>query len=305
MNYSKKSIQKLGKRLRDGIEDSTDLEILKNYRNFFRAPLVELNADISAFVNNLNLNYVLAGRLKRIKSIIRKLRRPNSHNMDLSRMGDIAGTRIILGSITDQNYLIKKIQRNFEIEKIIDRRDGETNYRAVHVLIKNKQNIIIELQIRTILQQLWADESETYGEQAKQEKFVDMRTRQIEIYLKNLSHEVKQRELEINTNKITTDKDFIYKKKLPFEFKYKILLKSFDNVSSVKTHNNLFHILVFDTQTQELINHNIHSLNREERAVSEFNRINSNLNENRYDIVFINTNMGKEALKVTHPRFFI
>ena len=78
---------------------------------------------------------------------------------------------------------MKKIQENFETEKIIDRRDGDTNYRAVHILIKNKESIIIELQVRTILQQLWADESETYGEQAKQEKFIDMKTRQIEIYL--------------------------------------------------------------------------------------------------------------------------
>ncbi len=305
MEISKKSIQKLGERFRDDAEEVTDLDALTNYRNLFRKPLVALNADLSTFLNDLNLNYVLAGRLKRIKSIIRKLRRPNSYNMDLSRMGDIAGTRVILNDIIDQNSLVKKIQENFKTEKKIDRRDGDTNYRAVHILIKNKDDIVIELQVRTILQQLWADESEAYGEQAKQEKFLDMRTRQIEIYLKNLSQEIKKREMDVNLKAIALSADVIYNKKLPFDYKYKILKKSFDNVSSNKINESLFHILVFQIQTQELINHDTYAMHEEEEAIFEFNRINSILDEEKYDVVFINTNMGKEALKVTHPRFFI
>ena len=305
MEISKKSIQKLGKRIRDEIEEPTDRESLIKYRNYFREPLVKINADLSGFINNLNMNYVLAGRLKRIKSIVRKLRRPSSHNMDLSRMGDIAGTRVILNDISDQDKLVKKIQENFETEKIIDRRDGDTNYRAVHILIKNKESIIIELQVRTILQQLWADESETYGEQAKQEKFIDMKTRQIEIYLKDLSQEIKKRESAKNAHSISLKGSVIYHKKLPFGRKYENLRKSFDNASSNVVDDNLFHILTFQLQEQELINHDTYELNEEEKAISEFNRINSTLDEDRYDIVFINTNMGKEALKVTHPRFFI
>ena len=38
----------------------------------------------------------IAGKLKRTSSSIRKLQRPQNKGMDLTRMSDIAGTRVIL-----------------------------------------------------------------------------------------------------------------------------------------------------------------------------------------------------------------
>jgi ppGpp synthetase/RelA/SpoT-type nucleotidyltranferase len=304
MEFSKKSIQKLGKRIRDGEESIHDQELLINYRNKFKEPLVNLNNEIGDLVHSLKIKFVLAGRLKRIKSIKRKLRRPNSQSMDLSRMGDIAGTRIILDNLEDQNIVISKLKSFFQIEKINDKRNDLSNYRAVHLLIKNKDNIVMELQIRTLLQQLWADESETYGEQVKQGKF-NMKKRKIENYLKNLSDQVMSRETMSQPNIKLSDDDIIMEKKLPFDKKFKFIQDSFSQINTADEKESLFHIIVFDTSTQELINHDIYTMLRKDYAISEFNRINSILDDIKYDIVFINTNMGGKALKVTHPRFFI
>ena len=61
-------------------------------------------------------NFILSGRLKRNKSIIRKLIR--EPNMDLSRMSDIAGLRIIVKDIESQLQLSSVVESSMDTEKI-------------------------------------------------------------------------------------------------------------------------------------------------------------------------------------------
>jgi len=303
MDISKKQIQKLGKRIRDNLETPEDNELLINYRTLFEEPLVELNKRLTETINVADFKYVIAGRLKRIKSIKRKLRRPSSHNMDLSRMSDIAATRIIVDSTPSQQAVFDRVVEYFEIDKIKDKRNGNENYRAIHIYIRDEKDNIIELQIRTLLQQLWADESESYGEQSKQLQYNFLIDR-AQKYLTNLSSYVNNIENNIKVDFDSLKDDLVFKERSPFKGKLSIIKNHFNKFKN-KDNFNMFYIIVFDISTLELISEHEYFIEEKKLAIQRFNKLNNDLDEKKFDIIFLNTNLGKEALKITHPRFFI
>src|SRR5690606_29947163 len=99
------------------------------------------------------------------KSIIRKLVR--SPNMDLGRMTDIVGLRIVVDDLEAQRRVERDLPQVLEVERWADYRGEEHLYRALHAhgRIDGRR---FEVQVRTLAQQVWADESESFGEQAKE-----------------------------------------------------------------------------------------------------------------------------------------
>lgn len=80
--------------------------------------------------------------------------------MRLSRMQDIAGCRMVVADIVEQDLLVESLARAFAKVKVYDRRERPSHgYRAVHV-IAMAQNKPVEIQVRTELQHLWAEQSE-------------------------------------------------------------------------------------------------------------------------------------------------
>ena len=250
------------------------------------------------------IKYVIAGRLKRLKSIMRKLKRPSSYNMDLSRMSDIAATRIIVESATNQNTLVNEINKTFRIEKIKDYRDESNLYRAVHMYIRDEENNLLELQLRTLLQQLWADESESFGEQSKQLNY-DFYSANVKRYLKNLSIHIYNLENNLNLNNELFINDEVFKERSPLDRKYNRIEKLFKKYH-LQDIKNMFYIIVFDNSTLELISEYEFFVEEKELAMDKFNKLNYDLGKKDiYDIIFLNTDLGKDILKITHPRFFI
>ena len=81
-----------------------------------------------------------------------------------SKMQDIAGCRVVLRSPQDQNVVQILLVEAFPGCKVIDRREKPSHgYRAVHVLV-TVGNRVVEVQIRTTLQHLWAQLSEAYAD---------------------------------------------------------------------------------------------------------------------------------------------
>ena len=98
------------------------------------------------------------GRLaKSTLSIVEKLRR---ESLRLSQMQDIAGCRVVVGNVVEQERFVASLINDFPEASVIDRRDNPSyGYRAVHIIaeISGKP---IEIQVRTSLQHLWAEVSE-------------------------------------------------------------------------------------------------------------------------------------------------
>jgi len=105
-----------------------------------------------------DLGFAPTGRVKTTTTMIDKLRR--THGMEISRMQDIAGARIVVRDLTAQDEAKGKIGSFYTAQgcawREIDRRkDPRFGYKAVHLVVRI-DDMPVEVQIRTELQDTWA-----------------------------------------------------------------------------------------------------------------------------------------------------
>jgi len=171
MEITKTQIDKAGKILLE-IPTDSNLDsfikadtILDSYRKIHLQPLTELNLKLQEYLIDFNTDYYIAQRLKRKPQIIKKLHR---FPVRLTQLQDIAGCRIIVNSNNDIDKFYKIIQNKskkrkyFIIDRVIDYREkgrDDSGYRAMH-LILFRNNIKIELQLRSRIQHYWAESIE-------------------------------------------------------------------------------------------------------------------------------------------------
>jgi ppGpp synthetase/RelA/SpoT-type nucleotidyltranferase len=79
--------------------------------------------------------------------------------------------RIIVSRVAQQDRLVQLLQERFRGARVVDRRsDPRAGYRGVHVIVSH-DGCLIEIQVRTRLQNAWAQYSEKladeYGESVK------------------------------------------------------------------------------------------------------------------------------------------
>jgi len=152
MPISKTQIDRLGDRLKGGPHTESDLRLLDDYRRSF-------GEAYEAVIRTIRqLGEFPTGRLaKSTLSIVEKLRR---ESIRLSQMQDIAGCRVVVKSIVEQDQFIASLITDFSGASVIDRRDNPSyGYRAVHI-IAEISGMPIEIQVRSSLQHLWAEVSE-------------------------------------------------------------------------------------------------------------------------------------------------
>jgi len=105
------------------------------------------------------------GRVKETPTLKEKLRKQST--MQLLSLDDVAGVRMVLhGGRKAQDRAVAAILMEFNSElakKPIDRRATPSHgYRAVHVIVRLGE-LKVEIQVRTQLQDLWAQVIETLG----------------------------------------------------------------------------------------------------------------------------------------------
>lgn len=168
--YSKNQINKAGKTLSLSDiplkEKNEALLILNNWRASHGYPLQE----IYNILKEINPDAIVAQRLKRLNSIVGKLKR--FENMSLYRIQDLGGCRVIVKDIKEiyqaveifKNYIV--LNTKFELKRENDyiKNPKKSGYRSYHLVYKYhsdknetyNKNILIEIQFRTKLQHIWA-----------------------------------------------------------------------------------------------------------------------------------------------------
>lgn len=150
---SKTQIDRLGERLRKEPISEADLRTLDEYRQSFASAYEFV---VQTLIKELSLNPT--GRpAKSTPAIREKLHR---ESIRLSQIQDIAGCRLVVDDIVEQEKLIPSLSRSFANANLVDRRKNPSHgYRAVHLIVMYSDRPV-EIQVRTSLQHLWAELSE-------------------------------------------------------------------------------------------------------------------------------------------------
>ena len=150
---SKTQIDKLGERLKKGNINEDDLRLLDEYRLSFSDAYETV---VGVIQNELGLEPT--GRpAKSTTSISEKLRR---ESVRLTQIQDIAGCRLVVKDLAEQDRVVESLVKFFDNVTVVDRRKQPSyGYRAVHVIVRQRGKLI-EIQVRTALQHIWAEQSE-------------------------------------------------------------------------------------------------------------------------------------------------
>ncbi len=148
---SSAAVHQLGERLRK-VLTVEDLRLLDQYRREFGPDYATVVASVREA-----LELEASGRpAKSTTAIVEKL---NRCSMRLSQMQDIAGCRVIVADTLVQDTVVGQLATLFPSTTMDRRRKPSHGYRAVHVIVRPRKRPV-EIQVRTVLQHLWAEFSE-------------------------------------------------------------------------------------------------------------------------------------------------
>jgi ppGpp synthetase/RelA/SpoT-type nucleotidyltranferase len=147
------AFNRLGDRLAAGEQPAeTDLDELADALLAYQDALEHVKGDLRG------LGFAPSGRVKTTTTMIDKLRR--TKGMELSRVQDLAGARIVVHNLAAQDAARDKINEFYVGQgcscRVVDRReDPRFGYKAVHVVVR-VDDLFVEIQVRTELQNTWA-----------------------------------------------------------------------------------------------------------------------------------------------------
>jgi len=168
LKYSKNQINKAGDILISSTstqdEINNALDILTNWRSSHSFPLHTFAVRLKRISKQVDTSAIVTRRLKRVSSILNKLKRNQTSKMNMSRMQDIGGCRSVLPNIHHVNKLVELYEKSRGIKhKLSNKKDYINNpkpdgYRSFHLVYKyysdkskEYDGLLIEIQIRTNL----------------------------------------------------------------------------------------------------------------------------------------------------------
>jgi len=154
---SKTQIDRLGDRLKRSAFEKADLILLDGYRRSFGSAYETV---VQTIRDQVKLEP--SGRpAKSTSSLVEKLKR---ESIRLTQVQDIAGCRVVVGEVPEQERVVASLAEIFPGASLIDRRVTPSyGYRAVHIVVEVSGRMV-EIQVRTTFQHIWAEISEKYAD---------------------------------------------------------------------------------------------------------------------------------------------
>ena len=148
-------------------------DIVNNWRSSHSFPLNTFQNGLRSFAIRVDRDYLIAQRIKRMPSIMDKLKRFPS--MTLSQMQDLGGCRAILTDTKKvrevrEQYRHSQMKHKLAREKDYITRPKTSGYRGIHLIYRyhsdrtsTYEGLQIEVQLRSHSQHIWATAVETVG----------------------------------------------------------------------------------------------------------------------------------------------
>ncbi len=174
---SRERVNRAGDRIRQGTADAEDVAVINVWREAHRHVINSFQAILRNRTRGTNI--VVAQRHKRQRTIFDKLRR--FPRMNLSRMDDVAGCRLIFESVDDLGEFRARFHKNSRFNHKLKNdplkydyleHPKESGYRGIHDVYeydvrseagRDRKGLLIELQYRTTHQHAWATTVELVG----------------------------------------------------------------------------------------------------------------------------------------------
>lgn len=318
----------LDDRKHSALEIDESLEIVNNWKAMHNYPLHVFKNRLKRVSEKIDKNALSAQRLKRISSILKKLNRKydgNKSTMKLTQMQDVAGCRVVMSDIKQVRALYDKYYSNGDLKhKKVNVKDYISSpkldgYRSIHVIYrynsdkgkKEYNGFLVEIQIRSKLQHLWATAVETVDFFTRQA----IKSNQGEDNWKNffklvssafarlegspIISQTPQNEKELYFQIKDLEKELQVRKKMK---QWTESVKYFDNFKNKK--NIQFYLLELDTVLERL---NISAFTKKEEKVALIAYSNAEkkiYNRNEYDVVLVSADNIKD-LKKAYPNYFL
>lgn len=182
VEFSRSQIIRAGKTIRKAESSkeqiSQAITVINNWRAAHAYPLHVIYIHLRRMASNRQ-DIVVAERLKRLDSIVAKLKRQPT--MSLWEMQDLGGCRFVVPTVTEVYQFADKYKTSRIRHEYIETYDYIKNpkasgYRSLHLVFRfnsdtketYNRNMLVELQFRTHLQHVWATAVETIGLFTKQ-----------------------------------------------------------------------------------------------------------------------------------------
>lgn len=146
---------------RDGDEIDEAFALVDWWRSQHAKPLTSVGANLRHYVkpHGYQGHILVTQRLKRLPTVVDKLLR--EPHMKLTQMADIGGCRALLPDQHAVYDVARRLRRNWDVQRVRDyaAEPKVSGYRAVHLIVLRKGRLI-EVQLRTPMQDVWANQVE-------------------------------------------------------------------------------------------------------------------------------------------------
>ncbi len=306
------------------------LAILDNWRAIHRYPMHIFKKRLKRVSEKIDVESITVQRLKRLPSIVKKLQRGyygNKPTMKLSQMQDIAGCRTVLSNVElvrklyKESYVKGDLKHKKVGEKDYIKNPKEDGYRSIHIIYrynsdkegkKDYNKLLIEIQIRSKLQHLWATAIETVDFFTRQAIKSNEGQKEWMDFFRLVSSALALIEDTPLVPNTPDKKEELYNKIKEKEKELQVIkvMKGWTQAINVfeqavrKKPKLEFFLLELDI-VQEKLNITGYTKSQEELAISDYAKAEKrNQGKREYDVVLVGADTSSD-LKKAYPNYFV